>query len=450
MLADFWSGRQDGDSAGRESRDEVVRLPVPVGKNLPEKRSTTLDLGDARTGRIIEIIGEPSSAGQPVNEKTSLGVGAVVACVQILATQIAKIPIYLYRDTRRGPKEIEAHPIVSMLREPGDLHTGFELRSLMQVGIGLGGNGFARVYRDRFFQPQEIEWLAPSDVEAKLIRRSDGRRLPQYEVKGLSGTYDRTDILHVRSPICLDGLHGMSPIRMLRESLGTSLAQTKAAGVLMKNGAKWPAALVFDGVMKKETLDDARDEVNRNVAGAMNAGRIPVIGGGAKMIQMNGMSFVDAQFVESRKMELHEVARHYGVPAFMVDSTATSTWGSGIAQQVRGFLNLSLDAWLANWEASLRFTLLTTEEKAKGYYFKFDRDQIANIDPKERAEFHQIMRNIGVFSANDVRRKEGEPLIPAEEGGDDYGRPFNASGGTPKAEKPPADPAPTTEPTPAP
>jgi HK97 family phage portal protein len=431
-------------SGGPEGNPEPVRLE-PVGRNLPEKRSQAA--ADIVSTRLFDLIAEPSSAGQAVTEKTALGVAAVTACVGLLADMIAKLPVYLYRPSRKGPREITNHPAIKLLAGvPSYLHTNYELRSLMMTGVGLGGNGYARIFRDAFYEPRAIEWLAPCDVTPELVKRPSGERFVRYKVQGVAEPLTRADIIHVRG-FCFDGIMGMSPIRMLRESIGTSLAQTKAAGNLMRNGTRWPGIMVLEGVTKKEVLEDARDEVNRNLTGTMNAGRLPVIGGNMKFIQTNGMSFVDAQFVESRKMELHEVARHYRVPAFMVDSTATSTWGTGIEQQTLGFLNFSLDPYLVAWEQSLALSLLTGEEIAAGYAFQFDRDKLANVALEARANFFQTMRNIGVFSPNDVRAELGYTMIAPEDGGDDYGRPFNASGGTPQ---PAAEPAPAPEPQPTP
>lgn len=409
-----------------------MRLSTPVGKNLPEKRSWE-NVGDLATGRIVELLGGgPSSSGEPVNERSALGVAAVTACVGLLADMIAKLPIYLYKPSRKGPREVTNHPAIRLLAGiPSDLHTSYEMRNLMQVGVGLGGNGYARIYRDAFFEPRAIEWLPPCDVHVDMIKRPNGERFVRYLVTGVSESLTRSDIVHVRG-LCYDGAQGMSPIRMLRESIGTSIAQTKAAGNLMRNGARWPGIIVLEGVTQKDKLDDARNEINSNLTGTFNAGRIPIMGGNMKFVQTNGMTMTDAQFVESRKMELHEVARHYRVPAFMVDSTATSTWGTGIEQQTLGFLNFSLDPYLVAWEQSLAFSLLTSEEIRAGHYFQFDRDKLANVALQARAQFFQTMRNIGVFSPNDVRAELGYPLIAAKDGGDDYGRPFNASGGTPQ------------------
>jgi HK97 family phage portal protein len=154
-----------------------------------------------------------------------------------------------------------------------------------------------------------------------------------------------------------------------------------------------------------------------------------------KFTQTNGMSMVDAQFLESRRFELQEIARIYGIPAFLIgDTTSSTSWGSGIEQQTLGFLNFFLDPHLVSWEESLDASLLTEEEKRAGFFFKFDREQLANVALEAKASFYQTMRNIGVFSVNDVRAKLEEPLI---EGGDDYRQPFNANAAAAKAEEKP-------------
>ncbi len=411
---------------------------------VPEKRSHITDEGSVSeplAGRLRLILGGDTAAGVPVNETTALGVGAVVACVQILAVMTAKLPIYLYRSSKTGPVEITKHPAIRLVSGvPSELHTGFELRSLMQTGIGLGGNGYARVYRDSTYEPRAMQWLKPCDVNPNLIARPNGESWVRYEIKGQSETLTRADIVHVRSPLCLDGIRGMSPVRMLRESIGTSLSQTQKAGTLMKNGTNFPGYITHPALPKKDQLDDLRAEWDRTTTGA-GSGRPPILTGGMDFKQTNGMSMVDAQFVESRRMELHEIARHYGIPAFMVDSTATSTWGAGIEQQMLGFMNLSLDSWLVNWEQCLAFTLLTSEEIAKGFYFRFDRDQLANVAPATRAQFYTAMRTMGVYSPNDIRRKEDESLISAKDGGDTYGNPNTSAPGKAPAAKTEPEPA---------
>lgn len=426
-------------AAGLTSETDVIRLET-IGRNLPEKRSAYQELGDARSGRLIEVLGMPASSGARVNEQSALGVAAVTACVSLLSNMIAKLPIYLYQETKGGPKEIDNHPAAHLINKaPGELHTAFELRQLMETGKGLGGNGYARVFRDEYFVPRAIQWLAPCDVKPKLVPRANGENMLMYKVEGQEQLLTRADIIHVRG-FSRDGICGISPISILRESIGTALAQTTAAGSLIRNGAKFGGFLHSDAILNQDQLNDAREEFNAKYTGALNAGRIPVLNGTFKFTAVNGMSMVDAQFLESRRFELQEIARIYQIPAFLIgDTTSSTTWGSGIEQQTLGFLNFCLDPHLVAWEQALGITLLSGEELRSGYYFKFDRDELANVALEARANFYQTMRNIGVYSVNDVRAKLNEPLL---EGGDDYTQPFNANAAA-KAAETPSEPIPT-------
>lgn len=425
---------------------EVVRLE-PAGRNLPEKRSTTEQLGDLRQGRIIQILGAPASSGVSVNEGSALTVAAVLACVRLLSDMVAKLPIELYQTSKKGPKPITKHPAIKLMAgTPSDLHTSFELRKLMMTGKLLGGNGYARVYRDGTFSPRAIQWIAPSKVTPELREKPNGEAFATYEIHGQKESLNSYDLIHIRGE-CRDGITGVSPITLLRESIGTAMTQTSAAGRLMKDGTMFPGYLVSQTNLSQDKIKDAREEWQRNVAGSQNAFRVPILNGGFDFKQTNGMSMSDAQFIESRRFELQEIARHYGIPPFLIgDSTASTTWGTGIQEQTLGFLNFCLDPHLVAFEQALNQTLLTAAELDAGYYFRFDRDELASVSRQDTASYFQTMRNIGVYSANDIRRKLDEPVISAADGGDDYGRPFNASGGTPKPTENDAEtPEPATE-----
>lgn len=424
--------------------ESVIRLE-PAGNALPEKRSTTRDVGDLVSGQIVNILAPSSSSGAAVNESSALGVSAVLACVRLLSDMVAKLPIELYRKTGRGPRQVLKHPGVALFGGiPSDMHSSFELRKLLMTGKGLGGNGYARVYRDAYDDPRAIEWLEPCRVQPKTIIRSNGQRFLAFEVEGEKELLTRRDVIHIKGE-SRDGVCGISPVTLLRENIGTALAQTSAAGALMKNGTQFPGFLTTSANLTKDQITDARDEFNANYSGSRNNGRVPVLNGTFDFKQTNGMSMVDAQFIESRRFELQEVARHYGIPPFLIgDSTASTTWGTGIEEQTRGFLNFCLDPHLKSFEEALAFTLLTTEEVAKGFYFRFDRDELASVSRQDTAAYFQTMRNIGVYSVNDIRSKLDEPQIAPEDGGDDYRLPLNsASKGTPEPQ--PADEETATE-----
>lgn len=422
LLSFIRSGASKRSDQLDQSAENVTRLE-PIGRNLPEKRSTQEEVGDLKHGRIVQILGNPASSGSNVNENNSLTVAAVTACVSLIADMVAKLPIYLYKPTANGPQEVKNHPAIQLVSvTPGDLHTSFELRQLMETGKGLGGNGYARVFRDSSFRPSELQWIAPVDVEPKLVKRANGKKFVAYEIKDESGIFNRADIVHVRQ-LSKDGVRGLSPISLLRESIGTSMSQTLAAGALMKNGARFPGFLTSQSILKKEVIDDARLQWENNYGGAHNAGRMPIINGTFDFKQTNGMSMVDAEFIESRRFELQEIARIYRVPPFMIGDSTASNWGTGIEQQTLGFLNFCLDPHLRGWEESLAFTLLTTEEVRQGYYFRFDRDELANVALEARANFYKAMREMKVLSPNEVRAELGYMNISPDKGGDDYENP---------------------------
>lgn len=405
-----------------QNAETVTRLN-PVGRNLPEKRSTIENVGDLKQGRILQIIGQPSASGANVNENTSLSVAAVTACVSLIADMVAKLPIYLYRPTNNGPEEVKNHVAIQLVGGiPSELHTSFELRQLMETGKGLGGNGYARVFRDSSYQIGELQWLRPCDVEPKMVKRGNGKRFVAYEIADESEIFSRADIVHVRQ-LSKDGVRGLSPISLLRDSIGTAMSQTQAAGSLMKNGAKFPGFLVTQSILPQEKIDDAREQWEAKYSGAGNSGRVPILNGTFDFKQTNGMSMVDAQFLESRRFELQEIARIYRVPPFMIGDSTASNWGTGIEQQTLGFLNFCLDPHLRGWEQSIALTLLTTAEQKAGYYFQFDRDELANVALEARANFYKAMREMKVFSPNDVRAELGYEKISAEQGGDDYENP---------------------------
>jgi HK97 family phage portal protein len=394
-----------------EVRSEpVVRLEAPKRARIPEKRSIP-DGFEPKKGILSSILVAPSSSGMPINENSAMNVAAVTACVSLIADMIAKLPLYLYRKTSEGPEEVIDHPAIQLMSGfPSDLHTSFELRQLMETGKGLGGNGYARVFRNSAFDPIAIEWLAPIDVEPQMIRTSNGQHFVAYQVRGEKNLLNRSDILHIRG-ISRDGIKGLSPISLLRESIGTALSQTQAAGTLMKNGARFPGFLVSQSVLPKDSIDDARTEWESKYAGSANAGRMPILNGTFDFKQTNGMSMADAQFIESRRFELQEIARIYRIPAFMIGDSSASNWGTGIEQQTLGFMNFCLDPHLRSWEESLAMTLLTTEEHRAGYYFQYDRDEVASVALEARANFYKAMREMRVFSANEVRSELGYKMV---------------------------------------
>jgi len=195
--------------------------------------------------------------------------------------------------------------------------------------------------------------------------------------------------------------------------------------------------------MNAEQLKDARTEWEKNYITGGNKGKTPILWGDWKFQQTNGMSMTDAQFLESRRFELQEIARLYRIPSFLIgDTTASTTWGSGIEQQNLGFLSYSLNPHLVAWEQALDYTLLTADEKASGLYFKFNRAALMQVALQAQSEFYARMRSIGVLNVNEIRNLMELNDIADDRIGEDYTLPLNNTGGATSAATPTQTPDP--------
>lgn len=391
---------------------------------------------------LAALGGSPTSSGAVVNERTAQGVPAVSACVGILADMVGLLPLQLLRKTSKGDIEVTDHPAAKVVARPGDLHTSMELRQLMMYGTGFGGNGYARVHRDGAGNPVELEWLPPCNVHPQRIQ---GRRFVTYQVDGVREILTRYDLIHIRGMSC-DGVMGVSPITQLRESIGITIAQRDAAGNIMSKGSSFNGVLEAPPSLKKEQVDDIRSEWAKRQEGSQNFGRTPVLWG-VSFKQVSGMTAADAQFIESRRFELQEIARLYRIPPFLIgDTTGNTSWGTGIEQMNLGFLAYSLNPWLVAWEQAVSYTLLTTDEQAAGLRFKFDREELGAVSLQAKAAFITAMRTTGTFSINDSLDFLDRPKIDSEIG-DDHLLPLNsASSGKAEPDKDDEQTAPAATP----
>jgi len=386
-----------------------------------EKRSGGHSLSQSD---FFALVGTPSSSGAHVTQKSALGVPAVYACVRLFADMLGRLPLELYRKTPRGEVLAAEHPSHAAINWPGDWHTAFEMRHLVMMNVGLSGNGYLRAHRARAGGAvAELEWLPPGTVTAQKLPEN---RFITYRVERENAVFTRADIVHIRA-LSTDGVRGLSPITLLREAIGTSISQREQAARMLKNGEKFSGVLELPKGLRPQQLELIRKEWEKFHATSDNVGRVPMLGEGVTFKQVSGMSAADAEFLESRRFELQEIARAYGIPAFLIgDTTANTSWGSGIAEQNLGFLDYALEPWLVNFEQALNYTLLTRSEHAAGYHFKFDREELERGRLPAASAFVTAMRNAGIFSPNEARDWLGYPLSDAE-GMDNYQMPLNSA-----------------------
>ena len=223
-----------------------------------------------------------------------------------------------------------------------------------------------------------------------------------------------SDVLHIPG-LGFDGLVGYSPIAMAKNSIGMAIACEEYGARFFSNGAAPGGVLEHPGTVKEP--QKIRDSWNKSFMGTPNSHRIAVLEEGMKYTPI-GISPNEAQFLETRKFQINEIARIFRVPPHMVGDLEKSSF-SNIEQQSLEFVKYTLDPWVSRWEQSMVRSLLLPDEK-KEYFVKFNLDGLLRGDYQSRMNGYATARQNGWMSANDIRELENLDRIPKEDGGDLY------------------------------
>ena len=233
-------------------------------------------------------------------------------------------------------------------------------------------------------------------------------------MKGVTVNLRPSDMLHIPG-LGFDGLVGYSPIAMAKNAIGMAIACEEYGAKFFANGAAPGGVLEHPGTIKDPQR--VRESWQSTFGGSGNANKIAVLEEGMKYTPI-GISPEQAQFLETRKFQINEIARIFRVPPHMVGDLEKSSF-SNIEQQSLEFVKYTLEPWLVRWEQSIQRTLLSPEEK-KRYFAKFNVEGLLRGDYASRMSGYATARQNGWMSANDIRELENMDRIPAEEGGDLY------------------------------
>ena len=373
-------------------------------------------------GGLVFLFG-PTAAGKVVNERTAMQTTAVYACVRILAESIAGLPLHVYAYEGQGKERVPAHPLYFLLHDaPNPEMTSFVFRETLMTHLLLWGNAYAQILRDGMGRVIGLYPLLPDRMDVGrdsktgelyyLYTRSTEEN-PNFADKGQI-RLRRTDVLHIPG-LGFDGLVGYSPIAMAKTAIGIALATEEYGATFFQNGARPAGVLEHPGVLKDPSK--LRESWQSIYGGTKNAGKIAVLEEGVKYQQI-AIPPEEAQFLETRKFQIDEIARLYRVPPHMVGDLEKSSF-SNIEQQSLEFVKYTLNPWVVRWEQSLQKALLSNRER-KDYFIRFNVDGLLRGDYKSRMEGYAIGRQNGWLSANDIRSLEDMNPINADEGGDLY------------------------------
>ena len=383
---------------------------------LPEVTDNVRDSGQTF------VFGRADS-GEKVDEKSAMQIATVYACVRLLAETVAGLPLHLYRmkDGTNAKERAVEHPLYKLLyRQPNPEMTSFSFRETMMTHLLLWGNSYAQIIRDGRNNIMALYPLLPENVE--VDRDENGQiyyiyhaytdEKPGERNKDIYFRYD--EVFHVPG-LGFNGLVGFSPIAMMKNSLGTTLAVEKYGSAFFKNGAQPSGVLEHPGVLKNP--EKIRENWSDVYGGPNNAHKVAVLEEG---MQYKAISLPpeDSQFLSTRQFGVNEICRIFRVPPHMVQDLEHATF-SNIEHQSIDFVVHTLTPWLVRFEQAIIKDLLLPDEQDE-YFPKFNVDGLLRGDYQSRMQGYATGISNGFLSPNDIHRLENMDLIPAEKGGDDY------------------------------
>lgn len=340
----------------------------------------------------------------------ALQVSAVWASVELLADNIASLPIFVYEREagRDGHKQMARDTSLwTLLHEsPNNQHTPMEFWQYLVMNYLLRGNAYARLIRNSAGEVISMVPLSADQVEVEVLSDRSQTVIYKYYYEGKVVVYAADSILHWRDKG--NGVVGMSRLDYMRSTINVAVnAQNHTANVF-KKAAKRPGVFMIDKLLTEEQ----RSAIRRNYRGLVegNDDDLLVLEAGAKFEPLN-MTPADVQLLETRKFSIEDIARWFGIPSAMINDTEkTTTWGTGIDQLIQGFYKFRLRPMLESLEQALEKRILTPAQRRK-YTVEFSLDAILRGSLKERLEIGAQAVQNGLMSRNEWRQLENMPPV---------------------------------------
>ena len=353
--------------------------------------------------------GNRNPSGVRVDEETALRSTTVLACMRVLSTSVAGLPLHIYRRLPGGGKEVaREHPLYRLLHSaPNAWQTSVEWREQLMLHMLSYGQAFnEKVYAAG--QISELIPLHPSRMKPEQLENSR-LRYAYREAAGGTTVYSQDAIMHIRG-MTDDGVNGMSVIELSRDAIGLARACEIHGATFFGNGARPGVILSTDQMLSPEAAQNTRDQWERAHRGADRSNKTAVLQGGLKVSELGGNN-QESQFLEARRFQVEEICRVFGVPPHLVGDLSRSSF-SNIEQQSLDYLQNGLMPWLRRIESAIARDLLEGDEE---YFAEFDTRGVLRADTAGRAAYYNTLWNLGVASVNEIRSWEN--MNPVE-GGD--------------------------------
>lgn len=371
-----------------------------LGKGLRRKVGTQQSAGSS----------DYSDTAAPVDFDSAMQVSAFWACARLLTETVASMPIVPYKYDSEGIKTKDYDNEVWRLLNymPNKYQTKVEFFETLMLQLVTDGNCYCAI--ERGVQGNIVSLIPLMSAQMIVTLTDDGEIMYEYNTADNDTVfYSSKSIWHVK--IFGNGIVGLSPMSHSAKALGTAIALEERVSVLAKNGGNPSGLLMIDKMLKPEQRISIEQQLNKK---ASSGGSLFVLEAGMTY-QQTSINPTDQQLLQNRRFQIEDIARFMGVPSVLInDTSATTTWGSGIGQINEGFYKLNLKPYLERFESSMVRFLMSPEDVGKKE-IEFNFDSLLRADRKTRAEAASTEINSGQSTPNEIRVSEGKP---PKEGGD--------------------------------
>lgn len=371
---------------------------------------------------LIDGTGARSVAGVTVTDKTALQVSTVLACVRAIADGCATPKLHVYRDGEGGRREIATNiPEYRLLaRRPNEFQTSFEWRRMMTVHAALTGTGLSLKVRGSNRRVRELIPVMPGRWTVENVARYE----PRYRVWddfGPLGEFTADDVFLLPN-MQWDWIKPLSAVLLARNAVGLSIATEQSQAEMHANGVRTSGVYSVDGNLTDQQYERLTNALRKFATGGARAGGGMVLDRNAKWIP-TAMTGVDAQHLETRRLQIEEVCRAFGVfPIMAGHSDKTATFASSEAF-FAAHVKHTLAPWHAAWTQRIDEMLL---DGSGPLWAEFDTRYLLAGSMKDRAAWARTMTEMGIYTRNEIRDEEGKDPLP---GLDTPLTPMNMSGG---------------------
>jgi HK97 family phage portal protein len=344
-----------------------------------------------------------SDAGVVVTADTAMQIATVWACVRLIAETISTLPLSIYERTRDGKRVASSHPLHFVVHDqPNDECSASVFWEAMVAAMLLRGAGRAERL---MLGPRLVGLRFLSPMRLSITRGYNGAKEYRYTEESGTQRVIPAERVWTVPGFSLDGKNGCSVISYAANVFGSAIAADQAAGNTFERGLLPRVWFKFPSILNPLQRQSARDTIENRLSGAINAGKPAILEAGMEAGTL-GIDPKDAQLLESRSWSVEEICRWFRVPPHMVGHTGKSTsWGTGIEQQMIGFLTFTLAPWLKRIEQAIAKDLLTPADRSR-YYAHFVVEGLLRADSAGRAAFYAALVNNGILTRDEVRELE--------------------------------------------